>query len=250
MIYATGDTHGDFQRFTTKNFPEQKEMSREDYVIICGDFGGVWADSPKEQYWLNWLEDKPFTTLLVDGNHENFDRLNALPVKEWHGSKIYEIRPHIYHLMHGQVFDIRGYKFFAMGGAASHDIRDGILDPADPDFEQTYWRMRRMRRMRQMFRVRGVSWWDAEMPSQAEYEEAKHNLENANWQVDFILSHCAPTSIQQKIDPDFVEDALTDFHQMVKQECDFRYWLFGHYHDNKKIDEKYILLWEQIVRVA
>lgn len=27
------------------------------------------------------------------------------------------------------------------------------------------------------------------------------------------------------------------------------YWLFGHYHDNKTIDEKHILLWEQIVRV-
>ena len=29
----------------------------------------------------------------------------------------------------------------------------------------------------------------------------------------------------------------------------FEYWLFGHYHDNKAIDEKHILLWEQIVRI-
>lgn len=42
-IYITGDTHGGFQRFTTRNFPKLKEMSREDYVIIVGDFGGVWA---------------------------------------------------------------------------------------------------------------------------------------------------------------------------------------------------------------
>ena len=32
-------------------------------------------------------------------------------------------------------------------------------------------------------------------------------------------------------------------------EGDYHYWLFGHYHDNKAIDEKHILLWEQIVRV-
>lgn len=40
MIYITGDTHAEFSRFSTKRFPEQKEMTKDDYVIICGDFGG------------------------------------------------------------------------------------------------------------------------------------------------------------------------------------------------------------------
>lgn len=38
MIYITGDTHGGFQRFGNKYFPPQKHMSREDYVIITGDY--------------------------------------------------------------------------------------------------------------------------------------------------------------------------------------------------------------------
>lgn len=43
MIYITGDTHGEFgRRFNTQNFPEQKPMTKDDYVIICGDFGGIW----------------------------------------------------------------------------------------------------------------------------------------------------------------------------------------------------------------
>ena len=37
-IYITGDTHGDFQRFGSKYFPQQKEMSREDYVVVAGDY--------------------------------------------------------------------------------------------------------------------------------------------------------------------------------------------------------------------
>ena len=41
MIYATGDTHGNFQRFKPEYFPEQARMTRKDYMIICGDFGGV-----------------------------------------------------------------------------------------------------------------------------------------------------------------------------------------------------------------
>lgn len=37
-IYITGDSHGDFQRFGSKYFPQQKEMSWEDYVVISGDY--------------------------------------------------------------------------------------------------------------------------------------------------------------------------------------------------------------------
>lgn len=246
MIFATGDTHGNFKRFDAEFFPEQKKMSREDCVIICGDFGGVWSGSEQENHWLDWLEDKPFTTLFVDGNHENFTTLNALPVEEWHGGKVHRVRPHILHLMRGQVFDIEGYTFFTMGGAASHDIQDGILDPDSPNFEAEYWLKRRFR---QMFRVKGVSWWAEEMPSQEEYEEAERNLNRVGWKVDYIITHCCPTSIQQKIDPSFIPDVLTDFHQKVKQQCDFHYWLFGHYHDNQQIDGRFILLWEQIVRI-
>lgn len=82
MIFATGDTHDNFQRFKLENFPEQANMTRSDYVIICGDFGGVWDGSQKEDRTLDWLERLPFTTLFVDGNHENFDRLAEYPVEE------------------------------------------------------------------------------------------------------------------------------------------------------------------------
>lgn len=73
MIYITGDTHGGFQRFGSKYFPQQTQMGRNDYMIICGDFGGLWDGGQKDQHWLDWLAEKPFTTLFVDGNHENFD---------------------------------------------------------------------------------------------------------------------------------------------------------------------------------
>ena len=164
-IYITGDTHGGFQRFGSKYFPQQKEMSREDYVIITGDFGGLWDGGQKDQHWLDWLEEKPFTTLFVDGNHENFGLLDALPEKEWNGGRVHAARDHVLHLMRGQVFHFGGLTWFTMGGAASHDIQDGILDPAAPDFERQYWLMRRMRAM---FRVKGVSWWAEEMPSPEE----------------------------------------------------------------------------------
>ena len=102
MIYITGDTHGGFQRFGSKYFPQQTQMGRNDYMIICGDFGGLWDGGQKDQHWLDWLAEKPFTTLFVDGNHENFDLLNALPEKEWHGGRVHEVRENILHLMRGR----------------------------------------------------------------------------------------------------------------------------------------------------
>ena len=82
MVYATGDTHGNFLRFHAENFPEQETMTKNDYVIICGDFGGVWDGSEKEQQTLDWLESLPFTVLFVSGNHEDFDLLKRFPVEE------------------------------------------------------------------------------------------------------------------------------------------------------------------------
>lgn len=64
MIYITGDCHRNFKRLNTRIFPGQKEMKKEDYVIICGDFGGVWskgAEDKEEKYLMDWLDDSAYT---------------------------------------------------------------------------------------------------------------------------------------------------------------------------------------------
>lgn len=34
MIYITGDCHSDFRRFSKNVFPEQEEMTKDDYTAI------------------------------------------------------------------------------------------------------------------------------------------------------------------------------------------------------------------------
>ena len=58
--------------------------------------------------------------------------------------------------------------------------------------------------------------------------------------------HCAPSGVVQEINPSYGTDELTDFLEMVSQRCKFAYWFFGHYHENRIIDQKYILQWEKI----
>ena len=246
MIFITGDTHGDFTRFSMDNFSEQKAMTKDDYVIICGDFG-IWDGSKQENYWLNWLNDKSFTTLFVDGNHSNFDMLGKMKVHRWHGGNVHFVRDSVIHLMRGQVFDIAGKRVFTMGGASSHDIDAGILEPGDPEFRQ---KCKRFDRQRALYRVNHVSWWREELPDDEEYETARANLEACNWQMDYIVSHCAPSSVSDAISGGFYKhDRLTDFFEEIKERCDFGHWFFGHYHDNRRIMQKYILLYEQIVEI-
>ena len=243
MIYATGDTHTDWiRRLSKRSFPEQEEMTKEDYVIVLGDFG-IWEGSDAEQKRLDWLEERPFTTLFVDGNHENYDVLDAYPVSLWHGGKVHEIRPSVIHLMRGQVFDIDGLSFFSFGGARSHDIQDGVLEKGDP-------RIKEYRREYRMFRINHVSWWEREMPNEEEIEEGRQNLAAVGNKVDFILTHCAPASIAVQLSVDFKPDPITTYFEEIHQSVEYKRWLFGHYHDNIAVSYKDILLYEQITQIA
>jgi len=221
-------------------------MTKDDYVIVCGDFG-IWNDTPEERYWLDWLEGKPFTTLFVDGNHSNFDRLYAMPVSEWNGGQVHFIRDSIIHIMRGQVFDIAGKRVFTMGGASSHDIDAGILEPAAPDFKA---KRKLLDKQQALYRINHVSWWKEELPSDEEYETARRNLEACDRKVDWIISHCCPSSIVDIIGSEMYQhDQLTDFFEEVKEQCAFDYWFFGHYHDSRPIMRKYVLLHEQILQI-
>lgn len=225
MIYITGDTHipVDISKLSTKQFPDQRNMTKDDFLIITGDFGGVWDNSNEEKYWIKWLNEKNFTTLFVDGNHENFDMLNSYQIENYHGGKVHKIANSIYHLMRGQIFEFDGSLFFTMGGASSHDKE---------------------------YRIEGKSWWEAELPNNEEYQEAENNLDKVNRKVDYIITHCAPDSIQRILADWYEHDKLTNFLESISWSVEYKKWFFGHYHFNHIVDDKHVLLYDQIIKLT
>lgn len=226
-IFATGDIHGkiDIGKLTTSGLAKAGVApTEEDYLVICGDFGLVWAwqgQTPEERYWLDWLGKKPFKKILfVDGNHENFERLNALPVEEWKGGKIHRVTDRVYHLMRGQVFDIDGKLVFTLGGARSVDRE---------------------------WRVENKTWWRQELPDEAELLEAERNLEKHGWRVDFAVTHCAPSMVQHRIDLSYAPDRLTNFLDYLRDRLDYDEWVFGHCHVDMDFDDGFRALYERIV---
>ena len=165
----------------------------------------------------------------------------------WHGGLVQPIRPSVLHLMRGQLYEICGKKIFTMGGASSHDIRDGILEPDDPNFERM---LRQLNAAGTLYRVNHRSWWKEELPGEDEYRTSREALDKAGWDVDYIITHCCPSSIQDTFSGGlFQRDALTDFLDEVRERCRFQYWFFGHYHENMVVEKEFVMLYNQIIRL-
>ena len=168
----------------------------------------------------------PWTTLFIDGNHENHALLDSYPIEEWHGGKIHKISDSLIHLMRGQIFDIHKKTFFTLGGAESTDKK---------------------------YREENISWWAREMPSKEEYDEAFANLEKHEGKVDIIMTHCAPeTTVNDLGMPRMYYRSLNELTQkldMIAQTVKFDDWYFGHYHEDSDLG-KFHMRYDWIDEIA
>lgn len=246
MIYITGDTHGEFTRFSGRR---GKFMTENDYLIICGDFGAIWANDATQKYWIDWLTNKPWTTLFVDGNHENFDLLYSYPVVDYLGSYAHKITNKIYHLIRGNIYTIEGKTFFAFGGAKSHDIGDGILDQNDFSSKEAFMKtVKQYVHAQKMFRINHKSWWEKELPSSEEMLHGREVLDEHNFEVDYVITHCLPqTIVNMNYGAYYESDVLTNYFDMLlNMGLKFKRWFCGHYHTDKTI-YNYRILYDDIV---
>jgi len=204
MIYITGDTHGEISRFHVNTMGDA-DWTEEDVLIVCGDFGFVFYGDEEDVAKLDALSEKPYTVCFCDGNHENFPKLYEFPEEEWCGGRVHRLRKNVLHLMRGQVFSIQGKTVFTMGGAYSVDRAS---------------------------RVRGKSWWEEELPCEAEYEEARKNLEKHGNRVDLVVTHTAPPAVIHAMGkyPDGHDEKLLRFFRELYLNLDFDRWYFGHWH--------------------
>lgn len=243
-LFLTGDTHGllDIDKLNEKAFPIQSKLTKDDYVIVAGDFGGVWygsseflrsnseyivplehrGQSERDDYIQKWYSKRNFTTLFIDGNHENHALLNSYPIIKWNGGLVHKITDSLFHLMRGQVYEIDDKKIFTMGGATSKD---------------------------RWHRTENVSWWSSELPSEEEICCAREMLEKNGNSVDYIITHCTSSKIMRRIDENDQSNRLTEFFSEMDTFVNYKLWFFGHYHMDKSIDDKHIMVYNDIIEL-
>jgi predicted phosphodiesterase len=233
--FLFGDTHGEFSKLEKDVFPEGQTLTKKDYVIILGDFGLLWETfgSRAEAYWANWLEEQPWTTLFISGNHEHYKRLARLPKENKFGGVVGKYSNSIYQLKRGNIYTINDKTFFAMGGAKSIDKHHRSV---------------------------GINWWKQEVPNEDEIEFAKENILKTK-EVDYVITH---TSYKEAIDaiikhnivkygPSIwgdkqIQDNTVDFLDWVNINLKYDKWFYGHMHNDFTF-EKTTCLFKKYIEV-
>lgn len=246
-VWITGDCHGDFKRFSKKQ-REKISIQSDDYVIICGDVGLLWADDKEFRYNLEFFKTVPFTILWIGGNHDNYNMIQQYQVENWHGGKVrHIIQDKVIYLERGQIYNIEGKTFFCLGGASSHDIEDGILDRNSLDFKQQIKTLKRFKKSH--YRILDESWWKQELPSEEELNKALLTLQKADNKVDYIISHCCSSRVEELLGCK-EHDRLTDFFNYIDNFVEFKHWYFGHYHqDCTMSDDKHTVVYYKFKKI-
>lgn len=221
MIFVTGDTHGDIERF---NDPRLKNLRDGDTLIVCGDFGFLWDGSKREKKNRKALAKKKYNICFLDGTHENFDMLEEYPVTSWNGGEVQQIEGNLYHLMRGQIYRIEDTTFFAMGGGESPDLD---------------------------IRLEENNWSSKETPTPQELMTGAENIEKCGCKVDVIVTHEPPGKIKSFLNlSEGVGTHLTTlnaYFDELNKTCRYGKWYFGSMHVDKFVSSNQIALYRNIV---
>ncbi|MDR2646589.1 MAG: metallophosphoesterase [Oscillospiraceae bacterium] len=224
MVYVTGDMHGDYSRFAG---PEMRKLKKGDTLIVCGDFGFLWNDSPSEKTLLKKIGKKRYNVCFVEGTHENFELLLQYPTSEWNGGLARQISGNLYHLARGQIFTIEGKTIFTMGGGVSPDG-----DFRAYDDNHMHW----------------------ELPSYEELAAATELLEKFDGSVDYVVTHEPPArmrSFLQLKNKSAVTEAsvLNTYFEELSKICTYKCWYFGSLHIDKFASHTYTSVFRKVVPI-
>ena len=223
MVYITGDMHGSEERLYDK---EWRKLKKGDTLIVCGDFGYLWAGGKDEREYIKYLGTRKFTVAFLDGTHDNLDKISACRTTFWKGGMVHRISDNLLHLMRGQVFEIEGHKIFTFGGGESTD-KD--------------------------MRLPNNLWWREEMPSPTEMTDAVKKLEELNCKVDYIVTHEPPSLVKsamllRKGLPEGV-NKLNGFFEEIDEASEYKHWYFGSLYEDRLVTPKHTCIFQKIIPI-
>lgn len=223
-ILLSGDTHRDYDleklepaKLANAFGPALKDVT---HLIVLGDWGAIWNDSPAsvelENQMIAFYNAMPWETLVIQGNHEGYDRIERLPWTTRHGAPVRQVSEKIFILQNGNVYTVAGHRLFVFGGGESLD-RDR--------------------------RTEGESWWPQEIPTPADLARGLARLKAVGGEVDYVLTHTCPRPMadhmvmvapnEYKVGTwtgkglDVTVTMLTRLEALLKSH---KGWYFGHYH--------------------
>ncbi len=217
MIYITGDTHGNFQRI--KEFCQEQQTTTNDYLIILGDAGINYFGTPDNKL-KEELTKLPITFLCVYGNHEERpENIKTYQEINLFDGIMYQEKnyPNLLFFKDSEIYTILNKKVLVIGGAFSVN-KDLMIE-------------------------RGYKWFKDEQPSELIKKQTLNNLQENNYQVDYILSHTCPYKylpyemFYVGVNQDKVDQSTEKFLDLIEELTDYHKWYCGHFHTDKVVDK-------------
>ena len=214
-IYLTGDTHGRFERIAC--FCKDNGTTPDDLLIILGDAGINYYGGHRDKKLKQYIASMPITLLCIHGNHESRPTagLGYEQAQSFGGEVMVQPEfPNQLFALDGEVYELNGQSCIAIGGAYSIDKEYRLM--------------------------RGGGWWPDEQPSAAIKRKVETVLASRGWQVDIVLSHTTPLSLEPReaflpfIDQSTVDTGTEEWLDGIERRLDYKRWYAGHFHTVKE----------------
>lgn len=241
--FVTGDTHGSFTSLLWKLADIKKLNPNEPIgIIILGDAGLNWHCNEKDNKTKRKLQESGYYFYLVRGNHEERPEVAILNVEMVYlrelGNEVYiePEFPSIRYLIDGYDYWFNNYHCGVIGGAYSVDKHYRLsLFP-----KEAKW----------------TGWFADEQLSLEEREAITAKWKEWNeMSLDFdcIFSHTCPYDWRptdlflSTVNQDEVDNSMELWLNELKEIRPFKLWCFGHFHADRAVNEKAIMLYNTVI---
>lgn len=122
MVFITGDIHGNPTRVI--DFAERTGLSDKDTIIILGDVGANYYLNRRDALVKAELNGIGIPVLCIHGNHEiRPHNIPSYHLTDWNGGKVWieDEYPNLLFAKDGEIYNIEGNRYIAIGGAYSVD---------------------------------------------------------------------------------------------------------------------------------
>lgn len=175
------------------------------------------------------MQDSNRTYFCIHGNHERRpESILTYHADIWHDGSVYveDEYSNLIFAQDGEIFDLEGLQTLVLGGAYSID---------------------------KWFRLKsGYHWFEDEQIPEQRRIAILDKVKQLD-KIDLVLSHTCPFQWQPTdlflsgIDQNTVDNSMEHWLSEIGKNLNYRYWLFGHFHDDRWINDKAQMLFKNVI---
>ena len=257
-IYCTGTTNGEIlERFSFRRHSNLKRLDETDVVFVLGSLGLPYTidtplykrNSESTDYVASFLNNKPWTTIALCGDMDNFALIKAMPQIEKFGAKLRQLTlnnityDHIYLIDAPALLQFETETVLAIPGSYEYrPFGQPIQFPKDPNEIK-----------KKVFnRIDNFQWLNTENDSIDQTSDILADISSAT----FILSQKLPISILYQINNldsrgrmEYNIDIDEIYLENIYNHFSYEFWFSGYFPKDCILNDKLITLNKKILKI-